>query len=421
MLWEKKYIVDEKGVGGGIVIAKNGDYIIGGTRASSPWVLRLDSLGNIKWATWLFDSTKLEASPLSRSATINYLRETSRGTIVCAAGDPYPNNDGSTLNDYAAYLEFDSLGTLKRNREWKNISNYEIGGFSIEETEGGNYVFGGNEAVFYLDSTGKATWKANYTFDLNGVGSEVSEVYRVKVLRNNTPFVMGKAYEANCWADYEKLYYDGWWSPISYESGLNSNWDTAGKQGASDDLYDFTQLNNGNLVFVGNRGGGNGDYPVWVIVTDSVGKKQYFKKEFNLSRDPGFVPNIFPMSVIATPDSGFTLVGWGYTDTLTGKNAFAMHYVPKDPTAVINKYQSNTKSECAINTRISRTKLTIESDATGNNKSAASLFDLSGRCVAVKTGSNRIIMDISHISQGTYLLKVKSNNIVRTQKIFIKN
>jgi hypothetical protein len=282
-------------------------------------------------------------------------------------------------------------------------------------------VFGGNEAVFYLDSTGKATWKANYTFDLNGVGSEVSEVYRVKVLRNNTPFVMGKAYEANCWADYEKLYYDGWWSPISYESGLNSAWDTAGKQGANDDLYDFTQLNNGNLVFVGNKGVSSPN-PVWIIVTDSTGKKQYFEKEFTISVvDTYTTTNTYPFSVVATPDSGFTVVGEGRFGTNSGWDAFAMHFIPKDPTAVRNKYKSATRSENVIKTRISRTKLTIESDAIGNNKSAASLFDLSGRCVAVKTGSNRIIMDISHISQGTYLLKVKTNNSIRTQKIFIKN
>jgi hypothetical protein len=34
-----------------IAIAKNGDFIIGGERWGAPYVMRLDTLGNIKWAT----------------------------------------------------------------------------------------------------------------------------------------------------------------------------------------------------------------------------------------------------------------------------------------------------------------------------------------------------------------------------------
>jgi len=37
-----------------IVVAKNGDFIIGGERWGAPYVMRLDPLGNIKWATWYY-------------------------------------------------------------------------------------------------------------------------------------------------------------------------------------------------------------------------------------------------------------------------------------------------------------------------------------------------------------------------------
>ena len=152
--WKKRY--NRSGGGNSIVIAKNGDFIIGGTRGTSPLVLRTDTSGNMKWQTWLYDSVTSNPKPLSRSATINYLRESSRGTIVCAAGDPYPYNGGSPLQDYAAYLEFDSLGELINYSEWSNITGYEMGGFSIEETKGGNLLLAGNQAVFYLDSLGNA-------------------------------------------------------------------------------------------------------------------------------------------------------------------------------------------------------------------------------------------------------------------------
>ena len=165
------------------------------------------------------------------------------------------------------------------------------GGFDIEETQGGNYLLAGNEAVFYLDSVGRPQWQTKYTFQLTGVGSEVNNINRAKVLRDNTPLVMGQAYEGNCWTKYQKLYYDAWWSPIGYESGLNTNWDTAGFSGGDDYMYDFTQLNNGNLVFVGNKSWGNGATPVWVIVTDSLGKKSFFEKQFSISTaSPGLNP-----------------------------------------------------------------------------------------------------------------------------------
>ena len=112
--------------GGSISITKNGDFLIGGLRYSVPWALRTDSTGNIKWSTWLYDSVASTPAILTHGCTINTIRETSQGTIICAAGDPYPNNGGSALNNYAAYLQFDSLGTLQHYREWSNISGYNI-------------------------------------------------------------------------------------------------------------------------------------------------------------------------------------------------------------------------------------------------------------------------------------------------------
>ncbi|MDD5672787.1 MAG: hypothetical protein PHC61_01370 [Chitinivibrionales bacterium] len=52
--WKNRY--NRSGGGNSIVIAKNGDFIIGGTRGTSPLVLRIDTAGNIKWQTWLYDS-----------------------------------------------------------------------------------------------------------------------------------------------------------------------------------------------------------------------------------------------------------------------------------------------------------------------------------------------------------------------------
>jgi hypothetical protein len=163
--WKKRFSVG--GGGYSIAMAKNGDFIIGGSAGSSPEVMRIDSLGNVKWQTWLFDTVTYQPQPLSRSATINSLCESSRGTIICAAGDPFPNNGGTALSNYAAYLEFDSLGKLINYSEWKSVTGIAIAGFSIAETKGKNMLLGGNQAVFYLDSVGNAQWQTKYTFQLN--------------------------------------------------------------------------------------------------------------------------------------------------------------------------------------------------------------------------------------------------------------
>lgn len=143
---------------------------------------------------------------------------------------------------------------------------------------------------------------------LDGVGSMVNNVSRAKMLRNGSLMVAGQAYEGNCWKKYQRLEYDAWWSPISYAYGLNETWDTAGVQGASDKILDFTQLENGNIVFVGKKA----DYTIggiWAFVTDSTGKKILWERQFGIPyfHEDGRAP--MPLSVCATSDNGFTVVG----------------------------------------------------------------------------------------------------------------
>ncbi|MBN2035807.1 MAG: fibronectin type III domain-containing protein [Chitinispirillaceae bacterium] len=257
------------------------------------------------------------------------MRETSRGTIVCAAGDEYPDNGGSALNNYAAYLELDSAGTLFRRGEWNNTYTPAIGGFSVLEVGTANYMFAGNRALYYTDTNGNDVWQHRYTFSLSGVGTVVNNVNRVKMLRDGRIIVAGQAYEGNCWTDYGRLYYDAWWSPISAASGTNTAWDTAGAQGGSDALYDFTQLVNGNIVFTGTKGT-TSDSGMWVFVTDSTGANLLWEKQFNIGYRSNAGTNLRPLSVCATPDTGFTVVGeHNCPDSLGGVNAFAVHFMFK--------------------------------------------------------------------------------------------
>jgi hypothetical protein len=90
LIWKKLYRNrNNGGVGHSIIVQDNGDLIIGGKRSSSPWIVKTDSSGTIKWATWYYDSIKSEQI-LSRVATVNAIKKTADGNILAVAGDAYP-------------------------------------------------------------------------------------------------------------------------------------------------------------------------------------------------------------------------------------------------------------------------------------------------------------------------------------------
>ena len=390
-----------------IDIAKNGDFIIGGVRYIGPYIMRTDSGGNLKWATWYYDSIA-DKSYLKGKGVVNSICETKDGKIICAAGDPYPFNNNLPYTNYAAFLSFDSTGKKIRVREWNEITGYRIGGFSIADTKGGEYLLSGNEAVFYLDTINNLPeWQAQYTFDLAGTGTQVNNVFKTKVLRDNTPIVMGQAYEGNCWIKYQKLYYDAWWSPIRYESGANTSWDTAGYQGNDDAVYDFTQLNNGNLVFVGTKGYTGGKFGEWFFVTDSTGKKNLWEKQLVVAP---YSPS--PLAVCATPDNGFTVVG-GAGD------AFIAHFVPKPVSAVVSNPQYFFKNARGFSAHRVGEKLIISNNAPNNNEFEISLFTISGKRVTFQTGNPEMMFDISKLARGTYFVWMKTESAEQTMKIFL--
>ncbi|HEX3019019.1 MAG TPA: T9SS type A sorting domain-containing protein [Chitinispirillaceae bacterium] len=400
-----------------LAIAKNGDYIIAGVRYTGPYLMRTDSLGNVKYSYWHYDSLN-EKSLLSMSCVINSIRETQRGTIICAAGDVFPDNDGSNLNNYAAYLEFDSTLNLIRYREWDNKPGYEIAGFNIEETRGGEYLLSGNRAVFYLDTSGAPKWQKSYTYQLEGTGTQVANIFRAKVLRDNTPVIAGQVYESDCWVNYKRYYYDAWWTPVRYSDGSIVSWDTAGIESGNDIIYDFTQLKSGNLVFVGNPQYVGGIQMLWVFVTDSTGKKLLWEKKYE---GPDSL-HIQPYSVAATPDSGFTVVGWGAV--VNNTNAFAMHFIPMAP--VPNKpVPCHLQAKPAVSTTIAGSRMLFTYTGNAAN-SAFTIYDIAGKKIAslrsstLSTGNTSFVLDRSRISNGVYSYCLSSNSGLITGMFVLK-
>lgn len=333
------------GTGESVMIARNGDYWVGGYRFSDPWLLRLDSMFNIKSSSWYYDSLQ-DKSILSRSAAINAMIETKDGGIVAVAGDNFPDNRGLALNNYAALLEYDSLGSVKTHKEWLNTTGYELAGWSLSPGESDGYMVGGKQAVFKLDDRGVLKQKSQYPFTVPGVGSQMNNISRVKQLRSGMVMVAGQSYEEDCWKRYQRLSFDAWWSPLDL-AGNDAFRYTAGVSGVNDRIYDFTQLVNGNIVFVGRWGPEGG---VWAIVTDSTGANILWEKHVGLAyRSAGGTLltryGVGAYSVAASPDSGFTVVGpYFLPDSTEGMNAFAAHFVPKSiPVSVLNPSKVNIR------------------------------------------------------------------------------
>jgi hypothetical protein len=410
-----------------IFIAKNGDFLIGGIRYIGPYIMRTDSLGNLKWATWYYDSVG-NKSYLKGSGTVNSIKEASNGNIICAVGDEYPVTSSQSMENYAALLIVDSLGKNPFSaskpcyvKEYDNQTGYNINGFYIEETANRRYLLSGNQNVYYTDTLGNPVWRTDYSFWLEGVGTMQNNVIRAKVLRDNTLMVAGQAYERNCWTLYQTLYYDAWWSPIQSGSGAYTTWDTAGEQRDDDKLYDFTQLKNGTLVFIGRSGNYNG---IWAFVTDSSGKKLLWQKDFPISyhSDPADGRAALGYSVCSTDDGGFTLVGeLKLVDSLGGENGLVAHFIPKPESAVIFPKPSALKSIREYNIHVSGSRLIVSDNASTEHFDEVALFDISGKRISMhKTGANSaspFSFDISKLSFGTYFVRLKSGSGAQTMKI----
>jgi hypothetical protein len=251
---------------------------------------------------------------------------------------------------------------------------------------------------------------------LDGVGSEINNIVKCKKLRDGTHMVAGQAYEGNCWTNYNKLYYDAWWSPISLAFGTNETWDTAGGQGGDDALFDFTQLNNGNLVFIGNRAFSS--QAVWTFVTDSTEKKLLWEKVTQITHKTKYVGSARGLSVCATPDGGFTVAGEvAFHDSLGGKNALAIHFIPKPKSSTEPSLGPERKITADFKSGIHGCRLVVSHHGSVKSLNEVSLFDPAGRCVARGTGGEEIMINMAVLARGPHIARLKTHEGEFTKKV----
>lgn len=399
-----------------LLLAKSGDFVLGGYRWTAPFLMRLDPSLNVKSSTWHFDSTG-DKQLLSQTATINSMFEAADGSVRAVAGDIFPDNNGLGLGNYAAYMEFDSDGKSKRTNQWRNTTGYEIAGWSIAPGEAGGILLGGKQAVFYMDTDGILVAKNQYGITVPGTGSQVNAVTRVRKLNGGALMVAGQSYEEDSWTRYGRLYYDAWWSVLNASGGPSVR-NVAGVSGANDNLWDLVQLADGRIAFAGGKATAL-DSGMWVFVTDSSGRNILWQKQFDLpGMDQGSTrSNLLPLSMAATADSGFVVVGMESTKS-ANKNAFAFRFKARpDPVSTVDPPSH----------RLSRAKggwnLSFEAEAGAVPE--LSLFDiggrLEGRCQGSPMLDGRVSfrIDSARFGRGTRIWRFENRGRIHQGKLFL--
>lgn len=311
-----------------LFLDEKGDIHVGGARYNAPLLLRFDSSLSLKSSTWYYDSTR-DRHLLDQGSTINSIFKSPNGRTIAVAGDPFPDNYGLDLNNFAAYLEFDTLGAVKRVNQWLNRTGYTVSGWSLASDGFGGLLLGGNEAVLSVDTQSVLHDEQEYTFSLSGVGTVNNRVMRVRTLRDGRRLAVGQAYEEDCWTRWKRLSYDGWWTTLS-GTGRAEARNTAGVSGQDDVLYDATQLVDGRIVLVGWKPSTDQVGGIWALVTDSTSKNILWEGHIPIPYRSDKGNSATAYAVAATPDSGFTVVGpESIVDSLGGSNGFVAHFVPK--------------------------------------------------------------------------------------------
>lgn len=413
---KKIFGMPEKLDGTSFLRAANGDFLFGGDRFGAPILVRLDSAFNLKWSTWYYDSVN-NRHILSRGASINAIVETAGGRVATVAGDFFPDNYGQALRNYAAFLEFDAAGAVKRSNEWLDVTGYDVAGWSLAQSQIGGYLIGGNQASFYVDSTGNLQTKNQYSFSLPGVGSEVNNVMRVRNLRNGKAIVIGQSYEEDCWTKYQRLYYDAWWSTLSGTGSAGAR-NTAGVSGANDVVYDVAQLLDGRLAFVGKKQSFDQIGGVWAFVTDSSGSTVLWEKQLRLPYKSDDGSGADPNAVVATPDSGFTVVGRDQLpDSLGGTDAFAAHFVPKATSST-----RITRAQDGIRCFQSGGGWAVAFSSPAGVEAELSLLDLDGKMLSLtrthaRPGETVLRIDPRRVPAGLHVWRLKLDGVPRSGKI----
>ena len=306
----------------GVAVSNNGD-VTNNHGAGDYWIVKLDGSGNIQWQKSLGGSSADDAYSIQQTNDSGY--------IVAGASS---SNDGDVtgnhgLSDYWV-VKLDTGGNIQWQKSLGGSS--ADAAYSIQQTSDGGYIVAGASSsndgdvtgnhglndywVVKLDTVGNIQWQRSLG------GSRSDKAMSIQQTHDREYIVAGLSQSDDHDVTGNRGARD-WWV-VKLDTSGNMQWQKS--LGGSD--YDVASsiqpTSDGGYIVAGDSYSNDGDVTInhgrrdyWVVKLDGNGNIQW-QKSFGGPEDD------VASSVQQTSDSGYVVVGWSYSNAVTGPDYWAV-------------------------------------------------------------------------------------------------
>lgn len=412
--WQKSFGGSSDDIADSIIQANDGNYIVAGYTfsnngdvngnhgSSDCWIIKLNATGDIIWQK-TYGGTSIDN-------TRKIIQTNDNGFIAVGHSSSSDGNiTGNHGNNDFLVLKLDDNGNL----QWQK----SLGGTSLDMarsvqqlTDG--YLVAGWTSSNDGDVTGLHGTDSDYwvvKLDLNGNllwqktlgGTSLEYAYSIAKTNDGGSIVAGMSSSND--GDVTDNHDTDYWV-VKLDASGNIQWQKCYGGGDIDSARDVIEANGGYII-TGRSSANTGDvtenhggWDFWTIKIDVSGNLVW-QKSF------GGTANEEPISIRATPDGGYAVSGYTFSNNgdVTGNHGMSDCWVIKlgaDPSLEVS--ENNTDN--LIKTFPNPTADFVEISSTGKIKTVT-LFDESGKLVMNKSYPGNKI-SIAEYASGMYIMKI---------------
>jgi hypothetical protein len=425
--WQKTFGGSNIEYAAKVLQTSEGGYIIAGTSSSNDgdvsenygssdyWIVKISSLGDIEWQKTLGGSGLDSAS---------WIKQTKDGGYI--VGGRTESTDGGITNYHGDsdiwIVKLSALGIM----QWKKTfggSNYDDLS-TIEQTTDGGYILAGSTDsndgdvngnhgsrdiwIVKLSNSGNIQWQKTLG------GSSYDSANCVLQTKDSGYIIAGRTYSSDGDVTINYGGFDFWVIKLTNEG--NIQWQKTFGSSNSEFVDSIVQTNDDGYVVAGRVSSECFQCPppfqkVWLIKLSNDGNMQWQK---TIEGADSAMPGNFQQ----TADGGFIIA-----TSVISNYTWIFGYYPIDIDYHIIKLApealtTNTFSTDTFHIYPNPAKNSIQIHTDTKTINAASVFTLEGKHVLTVTNTNQI--DISNLTPGIYLVKIKSEKFETVKKLVIE-